>query len=74
MNKHSEALKAYFTLADYMKNCYPREEKCKTCLFFMSYSVCLIQRLGLYPELAYREEDLKTLQENLDRLEGDNHA
>ena len=31
----------------------------------MHYHICLVQRLGLYPELAFREEDIKEISENI---------
>ena len=69
MVTHKEAVEAYRTLAEYMQNCYSRAEKCPRCLFHMHYKVCLIQRLGLYPNLAFDTEDVRELDDNLKRLE-----
>ena len=70
MPTHRQAVDAYKTLAKYM-NCYPRAEKCPKCLFHMDYGVCLVQRLGTYPELALEKEDIEELEINLKRLDGE---
>lgn len=62
-----KAFEAYKQLASYLqeKDCYPREKKCPDCIFYMHYYTCLIHRLGNYPELALREEDIKEINENI---------
>lgn len=69
MSKHSEAVKAYYTLAEYMKNCHPRQENCQKCIFYMHYYTCLIERLGIHPDLALRNQDVKELETHLKWIE-----
>lgn len=69
MSKHSEAFEAYKTLALYMQNCYPRAEKCRECMFFARNFVCLIQRLGTYPDLAFLDDDMNIMEMKMRRLE-----
>ena len=38
----------------------------------MHYYTCLIHRLGNYPELALREEDIKEINENIKKKNENN--
>ena len=67
---YTELKEAYFTLARYVAfNCFPRMGKCKQCPFLLDEYVCLIQRMGVYPQLAINTDAKGAVLRNVYRLE-----
>lgn len=68
---HDEAFASYRKLAEYMQaNCGKGTgiNKCENCPFLFRDFVCLIQRLGLYPNLALEKDEMEGVARRIERL------
>ena len=72
---YKELQEAYFTLARYMAyNCFPRSGSCKKCPFCLDRFVCLIQRMGIYPQMAGDTDAKGAILRNVYQLENESNS
>lgn len=73
MPTHKEAYEAYNTLARYVAyKCFPKSGSCKKCPFLrFDGFTCLVQRMGVYPQLSIDTDAKASILQNLERLKSE---